>query len=130
LKSPRIHRLRRRLFAWLQLPYMNTVSWSSPTTPLPAGHQPPRGVRAHVRPGRHGGGARGADARRPEHPRPRSTGSQPRSGPGRPRSNLVGEYLDNLREIERRIQRTEAHQGNEVTIDAPTRARHVRRARR
>jgi hypothetical protein len=31
----------------------------------------------------------------------------------------VGEYLDNLREIERRIQRTEAHNNAEVTLDAP-----------
>ncbi len=41
------------------------------------------------------------------------------AGWGRAIVRASAEYLDNLREIERRIQRAEAHGASEVTIDAP-----------
>ena len=101
--------------------YMNTISWSSPTTPLPMDINPAGGLRADVRPGRHGGAAAGADARRAQHARFDRPGSAIRcSAASGTRDRVrVGEYLDNLREIERRIQRTEAHNNAEVTLDAP-----------
>jgi len=97
------------------------VSWSSPTTPLPMEINP-RAVferlfgqvgsvterRARVRQQRSildSITEEASDLRRVLGPRDRTR---------------VGDYLDNLREIERRIQKTEAHNSANVTdIDAP-----------
>jgi hypothetical protein len=100
---------------------MNTISWASPTSPVPMEINP-RVVfeRLFGRPG--------TGAQRAEHMRQdvsvldsikadlddleRNVGSRDRA--------RLGEYLDNIREIERRIQRTEARNTNEVTdLDAP-----------
>ena len=71
-----------------------------------AGRQPARGVPEAVRPGRHRQGARGDSARDRQHPRSRE-GDRPRGC--RPASAcsdrvVVSDYLDSVREIERRVQ--------------------------
>ena len=70
----------------------------------------------------HAGAASGAPAGGPQHPRlDRRRNRRAAAGrSGAQRSRRLGEYLDNVREIERRIQRTEARNGREVTtLDAP-----------
>ena len=101
--------------------YMNTISWSTPKTPLPM-ETNPRAVfeRLFGEPG--GAGQRLArlkkqrsildsiseDAKDLE----RALGPRDRA--------RLGDYLDNVREIERRIQRSEARGAAEVTTpDAP-----------
>ncbi len=49
--------------------YLNTLSWSSPTTPLPTREQSACRVRALVRQRRHERATRGAGAPEPQHPR-------------------------------------------------------------
>jgi len=96
--------------------YTNTISWSSPTTPLPMEINP-RVVfeRMFGRPG--------TEAERRARMRrnlsildliTRETGQLQRDLGSRDRARL-GEYLENIREIERRIERTEAHSTTEVT---------------
>jgi hypothetical protein len=101
--------------------YMNTISWSSPSTPLPM-ETNPRVVFERMF-----GDAANARQRAERLAKQRSildslteeTTDLERSLGSRDRSRL-GEYLDNIREIERRIQRTEAHNTSEVsTPDAP-----------
>ncbi len=100
--------------------YMNTVAWSSPTTPLPMDINP-RVVFERMF-GQAGTAAQRLARMNDErsildsiaeeaHTLQRGLGSRDRV--------RVSEYLDNLREIERRIQRTEAHNHAEVTLDAP-----------
>jgi uncharacterized protein DUF1552 len=101
--------------------YLNTISWSTPSTPLPM-ETNPRAVFERLF------GAAGTTAQR------RARTEKERSildsvveeantlqrglGP-RDRTRLT-DYLDNLREIERRIQRQEARSATEVgTPDAP-----------
>src|SRR5579863_4156539 len=101
--------------------YLNTISWSTPSTPLPM-ETNPRAVFERLF------GAAGTTAQR------RARSEKERSildsvveeantlqrglGP-RDRTRLT-DYLDNLREIERRIQRQEARSATEVgTPDAP-----------
>ena len=111
--------------------YVNTLSWQTPTTPLPMEINP-RVVFERM----FGGGdtarpAARAHARGPQHSRFR------RRGPGGPASRAsapsdrtrLGEYLDNIREVERRIQRAEkqAHVGDGARR-AGRRARVVRGA--
>src|SRR5215471_7717538 len=89
--------------------YMNTISWSSPTTPLPMETNP---RAAFERIFGEAGSARDRAARST---RERSildslseeTGDLERSLGPRDRARL-GDYLDNIREIERRIQQTES----------------------
>jgi len=101
--------------------YLNTISWSTPSTPLPMEINP-RAVFERLF------GAAGTTAER--HARTAKERSildsvvqeantlQRGLGP-RDRTRL-GDYLDNLREIERRIQRQEARSATEVnTPDAP-----------
>jgi hypothetical protein len=101
--------------------YMNTVSWTSPTTPLPMEINP-RVVFERMF------GRAGTPAQR----RARMQGDRSILDSIAAETNLLqqdlgagdrlrlGEYLDNVREIERRIQRTEARSGGEVTsLDAP-----------
>jgi hypothetical protein len=100
---------------------MNTISWSSPSTPLPM-ETNPRAVFERLF-----GDAANARQRSERLAKQRSildslseeTADLERSLGTRDRARL-GEYLDNIREIERRIQRTEAHNSSEVsTPDAP-----------
>ena len=117
-----LHRLRRRLLAGLQLrlPEHDLVELADDAAA--DGNQPARGVRAAVRPGGHGGQARDAHAAAEEHARLDSAGSGATCSAvlgARDRAR-VSEYLDNIREIERRIQQAEAHSTSQVTdVDAP-----------
>jgi len=100
--------------------YMNTISWSSPTTPLPMDINP-RVVFERMF-GQAGTAAQRLARMRDERSILDSVAQEANTlqrGLGTRDRVRVGEYLDNLREIERRIQRTEAHNNAEVTLDAP-----------
>ena len=100
--------------------YLNTIAWSSPTSPLPmeinprtvferlfgqAGTAASRAVRVRQEKSILDSiSAEAGDLRR-------SLGSRDRT--------RVNEYLDNIREIERRIQQAEAHGSSQVTVGAP-----------
>ena len=100
--------------------YMNTISWAGETSPLPMEINP------RVAFERMFGRAGSADARRARMRQNRSildsivdetrTLQQRVGAPDRVR---LSEYLDNVREIERRIVRTEARNATDVTIAAP-----------
>jgi hypothetical protein len=100
--------------------YMNTISWSAPNTPLPM-ETNPRTVFERLF--GEAGTAVQRDAQR------RAAGSildsitaetrgLERGLGARDRARL-GDYLDNVREIERRIQRAESHGAQSVNLDAP-----------
>jgi hypothetical protein len=99
--------------------YTNTISWSSPTTPLPMEINP-RVLfeRMFGRPG--------SVAERQARTRRNLSildllakeTSQLQRGLGTRDRARLDEYLDNIREIERRIQRTEARNSTEVTAVA------------
>jgi len=99
--------------------YMNTISWGSPTTPLPM-ETNPRAVFERLF-----GEAGSASARFSRLRNRRSildsiaedARELQRGLAARDRSR-VGEYLDNIREIERRIQQSEARSASEVTTPA------------
>ena len=101
--------------------YLNTISWSTPTTPLPMEINP-RAVFERLF------GIAGTAAQRQERvEKERSildsvvdeAGSLERGLGPRDRTRLT-DYLDNLREIERRIQRQEARGATQVNApDAP-----------
>jgi Protein of unknown function (DUF1552) len=100
--------------------YMNTISWSSPTTPLPMDINP-RVVFERMF-GQAGTAAQRLARMRDERSILDSIAEEANTlqrGLGTRDRARVGEYLDNLREIERRIQRTEAHNNAEVRLDAP-----------
>ena len=100
--------------------YLNTISWRTPSTPLPMDINP-RVVFERM----FDGGA--TAAQRAERMREQRSmldsiaeeaGRLQRVVGARDRVRL-SEYLDTVREIERRIQRAEAHAGGDVTFDAP-----------
>jgi hypothetical protein len=101
--------------------YMNTVSWTSATTPQPMEINP-RAVFERMF-GRAGTSAQRlarmqGDRSILDSIRAETTKLQRELGGG-DRARL-GEYLDDIREIERRIQRTEARNGSDLTsLDAP-----------
>lgn len=98
--------------------YLNTISWSTPSTPLPM-ETNPRAVFERLF------GAAGTAAQRSARiGKERSIldsvvdeASSMQRGLGPRDRTRLGEYLDNLREIERRIQRQEARGATQV--DAP-----------
>ena len=101
--------------------YLNTISWSSPTTPLPMEINPRVvfermfGRRARPR-------SRAARRRdRAQHPRFDHRGSRRccSARSARAIARASSEYLDNIREIERRIQRAEAHGSRTSRVGAP-----------
>ena len=101
--------------------YLNTISWSTPSTPLPM-ETNPRTVFERIF-----GEAGSASERRARMDKERSildsvaeeTGGLKRGLGVRDRVRL-SDYLDNLREIERRIQLTEAREGQALAApDAP-----------
>jgi hypothetical protein len=101
--------------------YMNTISWASPTTPLPMEINP---RSAFERLFGDGGNERERQARLKEDHSildgilDQARGLNARLGT-HDRSKLSN-YLDNVREVERRIQRAETQHGEEVTlIDKP-----------
>lgn len=100
--------------------YMNTISWSAPNTPLPM-ETNPRTVFERMF------GEAGTAAQRLARMRKEQsildsiaeeTNGLERGLGARDRARL-GDYLDNIREIERRIQRSEAHGAEAATLDAP-----------
>ena len=101
--------------------YMNTVSWTSATTPQPMEINP-RVVFERMF-----GRAGTPDQRRARMQGDKSILDSITSETTKLQTVLgasdrarLGEYLDDIREIERRIQRTEARNGGDVTsIDAP-----------
>ena len=101
--------------------YMNTISWSSPTTPLPM-ETNPRTVFERLF-GEAGTAAQRASRVEKERSILDSITDEARElqqqlGP-KDRARL-GDYLDNIREIERRITQAEAHNGaRAVSLDAP-----------
>jgi hypothetical protein len=100
--------------------YLNTISWRTPSTPLPMDINP-RVVFERM----FDGGATAAQrAARMRDERSMLDSIQEEAGRltrvlGARDRVRVSEYLDNLREIERRIQRAEAHAGADVTFEAP-----------
>jgi hypothetical protein len=100
--------------------YLNTISWSTPSTPLPMEINP-RSVFEHLF------GEPGTAAQRQARGRKERSildsiteeASDLQRGLGTRDRARVGDFLDNIREIERRIQRTEAHNTAEATLDAP-----------
>jgi hypothetical protein len=101
--------------------YMNTISWAGPTTPLPM-ETNPRAVfdRMFGGPGTPQQRlARLQENRSILDDLTRTVKTFQAGLGGRDRARL-NEYLDNVREIERRIQRAEEHAStNPVTLDAP-----------
>jgi hypothetical protein len=100
--------------------YLNTVSWSTPSTPLPMDINP-RVVFERMF-GQAGSPAQRAARMRDERSLLDSVTEEARQLQqvlgGRDRQR-VSEYLDNLREIERRIQRTEARGEADVNLETP-----------
>ena len=100
--------------------YLNTISWSSPTNPLPMEINP-RTVFERLF------GQAGTAASRATRSRQQKSildsitaeASDLRRSLGARDKVRVSEYLDNLREIERRIQQAEAHGSSNVSVGAP-----------
>jgi hypothetical protein len=100
--------------------YLNTVSWSSPSTPLPMDINP-RVVFERMF-GQGGSPAQRAERIRDERSMLDSVTEEARQlqkGLGVRDRQRVTDYLDNLREIERRIQRAEARGRTEVNVEVP-----------
>jgi hypothetical protein len=100
--------------------YLNTISWRTASTPLPMDINP-RVVFERLF-GGDGTAAQRAERRRQQRSLLDSIGEEA----GRlnqslgPRDRVrVAEYLDNLREIERRIEKAESHGAVDVAFDAP-----------
>jgi hypothetical protein len=100
--------------------YLNTISWNSPTTPLPMEINP-RTVFERLF------GQAGTAASRAARTRQQKSildsisaeaGDLRRSLGSRDRTRVT-EYLDNIREIERRIQQAETHGSSHVSVGAP-----------
>jgi hypothetical protein len=100
--------------------YLNTISWSTPTTPLPMEINP-RSVFERMF-GEPGTAAQRADRTRKERSILDSIAEEAgdlQRGLGTRDRARVSDYLENIREIERRIQQTEAHNSATTTLDAP-----------
>jgi hypothetical protein len=100
--------------------YLNTVSWSSPSSPLPMDINP-RVVFERMF-GQAGSPAQRAARIRDERSMLDSVSAEAKllqRHLGTRDRQRVTEYLDNLREIERRIQRAESRNATNVTLDTP-----------
>src|SRR6188508_287387 len=100
--------------------YLNTVSWSSPSTPLPMDINP-RVVFERMF-GQAGSPAERAARMRDERSMLDSVTAEARQlqqGLGARDRQRVSQYLDNLREIERRIQHTESRNQTNVSLTTP-----------
>ena len=101
--------------------YMNTISWAGETSPLPMEINPRVAFERMF--GRAGDANQrlDADAREPQHPR--FGGGEARQLQGRlgaPDRARLDEYLGTVREIERRIEKTESRNASRVTaVTAP-----------
>jgi hypothetical protein len=100
--------------------YANTLAWSSPTTPLPTEINPRVAFqRLFGRPGTSEQRAARSREDRSILDAIRQDASELQRGLGARDSARLSDYLDNIREIERRIQRTEAKNSTQVNLDAP-----------
>ena len=100
--------------------YANTLAWSSPTTPLPTEINPRVAFqRLFGRPGTSEQRAARVREDRSILDAIRQDASELQRGLGARDSARLTDYLDNIREIERRIQRTEEKNSTRVTLDAP-----------
>jgi len=101
--------------------YLNTISWSSPTTPLPMEINP-RVVFERLF-GQAGTSTSRATRARQQRSLLDSISEEAadlQKVLGARDRGRVGEYLDNIREIERRIQKAEAHHADQVaSVGAP-----------
>jgi len=100
--------------------YLNTVTWSSPSTPLPMDINP-RVVFERMF-GQGGSPAERAARTRDDRSMLDSVAEEARKlqrGLDARDRRRVSDYLDNLREIERRIQRAEAQNRVDVDIEVP-----------
>ncbi len=101
--------------------YMNTISWASETAPLPMEINPRVAFERLF--GRAGTAADRARRRREDLSILDSITAEARalqSAVGAPDARRIDDYLDNVREIERRIQRTEAQNTADVeSLTAP-----------
>jgi hypothetical protein len=102
--------------------YINTTSWANATTPLPMEINP-RTLFERLF-GRAGTAAQRLAAQQTDRSILDSLRDDVRelqSGLGQRDQSRLGEYLDNVREIEQRIQRTEARNSSstELSLDAP-----------
>jgi hypothetical protein len=100
--------------------YLNTISWKTPSTPLPMDINP-RVVFERMF---DGGASAAARAARLRERRSLLDSISEEAGTlnqalGQRDQIRLSEYLDNLREIERRIERAEAHSAGDVAFDAP-----------
>ena len=95
--------------------YMNTLSWRTPTTPLPMEINPRKVFERMFGAGGSASRASGAHPGGSQHPRRHPHGGIQRSSCSSAPSDrqTMDQYLENLREIERRIQRAEKSQGDE-----------------
>jgi hypothetical protein len=101
--------------------YMNTISWRTPTTPLPMETNPRAAFERLF-------GEAGTSTERLERIQMQRSildsiseeAGNLQRGLGPKDRARINDYLDNIREIERRIQRTEQHNSTQaVTLDAP-----------
>jgi uncharacterized protein DUF1552 len=101
--------------------YANTLAWSSPTTPLPTEINPRVAFqRLFGRPGTSEQRAARMREDRSILDAIRDDANELRRGLGTRDSARLTDYLDNIREIERRIQRTEEKNSTRITsLDAP-----------
>ena len=101
--------------------YLNTLSWATPETPLPMEINPRKVFERLFGQGGSAGGAGGALPAGPQHPRCRAPRRGQPAAPARASDRRVmSQYLDNVREIERRIQLAGQSQG-ERDLELPTR---------
>jgi hypothetical protein len=101
--------------------YMNTISWSTPTTPLPM-ETNPRTVfqRLFGEPGTAAQRSARVLKERSILDSVLEEAGDLRRGLGSRDTARLNDYLDNVREIERRIERSEAHsEARSVELDAP-----------
>ena len=101
--------------------YYNTISWASPSNPLPMDIDP-RAVfeRLFGRPGTSAQRVARLQQDRSILDSIKEDAADLQRGLGNQDRNRLGQYLDDVREIERRIQQIEAQNKNRVTlVDAP-----------
>jgi len=101
--------------------YMNTISWSSPTTPLPMEINPRTAFERLFGDGGSEAQRRGQlEADRSILDSILSEAKSLQGQLGQPDRARVGDYLDNVREIERRIQKAETQRSGDIhLIDKP-----------
>jgi hypothetical protein len=100
--------------------YMNTISWANPTTPLPMETNPRVVFERMFR----GTGSAAQRAQRMHEDRSildsvTEATARFQSGLGAKDRGRLSDYMDNVREVERRIQRAEKQSESNIAIDVP-----------